>query len=162
MNNFPNYFHYLQQKPNAIASVKGSDDYPGINGLVRFYQTQQGVLVVARFTGLPIEYDVCAKQIFAMHIHSGESCTGNATDSFADAQTHYNPNDCPHPYHAGDMPPVFNCNGNAFSMFLTDRFRVREIISKTLILHSGVDDFTSQPAGNAGTKIGCGVIKGLF
>ena len=35
----------------------------------------------------------------------------------------------------------------------------KDIVGKALIIHDGVDDFTSQPAGNAGTRVGCGVIK---
>ena len=57
------------------------------------------------------------------------------------------------------MPPLFGCNGAAFSVFLTDRITVNEIIGKTVIIHSDPDDFTSQPSGNAGTKIACGVIR---
>jgi len=38
---------------------------------------------------------------------------------------------------------------------------VKEIIGKTLIIHSAVDDFTSQPAGNAGEKIACGKIRAI-
>ena len=95
-----------------------------------------------------------------MHIHSGMSCTGNKTDNFADAMTHYNPDNCPHPYHAGDMPPIFGVNGTAFSVFLTDRFSVKEIIGKSVIIHANPDDFTTQPSGNSGEKIACGIIAG--
>jgi len=63
-----------------------------------------------------------------------------------------------HPHHAGDLPPLFGNNGYALSMFLTTRFSVSEIIGRTVILHSAPDDFTSQPAGNSGVKIACGVI----
>ncbi len=42
---------------------------------------------------------------------------------------------------------------------MTDRFHIKEIIGKTVVIHSMPDDFTTQPAGNAGTKIGCGVIR---
>ena len=73
--------------------------------------------------------------------------------------THYNPKDCPHPYHAGDMPPLFGNNGEAFMAFMTDRFTVEEIIGKTVIIHSNPDDFTTQPGGNSGEKIACGKIK---
>lgn len=41
----------------------------------------------------------------------------------------------------------------------TDRFRVEEIIGRTVVIHSGADDFKSQPSGNAGEKIACGVIR---
>ena len=84
-------------------------------------------------------------------------------DTFADVGKHYNPQNCPHPAHAGDMPPFFSNNGYAVQMFLTDRFTVEEIIGKTIIVHSGPDDFTSQPAGNAGMKIACGeIIPGVY
>jgi len=42
---------------------------------------------------------------------------------------------------------------------MTDSFTVKEIIGKTVVIHSMPDDFTTQPSGNAGSKIGCGVIQ---
>ena len=88
-----------------------------------------------------------------------DHCTGTADDPFADALTHYNPQCCPHPAHAGDMPPLIANNGYAIQAFLTDRFTVREILGKTVIIHDSADDFSSQPAGNAGARIACGVIR---
>lgn len=64
-----------------------------------------------------------------------------------------------HPYHAGDLPPLFSANGNAVLEVLTDRFNIHQIIGKTIIIHRNPDDFTTQPSGNAGEKIACGVIK---
>lgn len=80
-------------------------------------------------------------------------------DPFSNAMAHYNPENCPHPYHAGDMPPLFGNQGYAFLMFLTDRFMVRNVIGKTVIIHDNPDDFTTQPSGNSGAKIACGVIQ---
>ena len=57
------------------------------------------------------------------------------------------------------MPPLIANNGYAIQAFLTDRFTVREILGKTVIIHDSADDFTSQPAGNAGARIACGVIR---
>lgn len=159
MYNNINPMSLLRQKPQAIAQIAGSRDYPNIRGSVRFFQTRTGVIVLADISGLPTGSGECKKPIFAMHIHGGGSCSGNATDPFADALTHYNPNDCPHPSHAGDMPPLFGCSGAALSAFMTDRFTVREVIGRTVIIHANPDDFTSQPAGNSGTKIACGVIR---
>ena len=149
----------LIQRPHAMALIKGSKDYPQIRGNIRFFQTKKGVLAAIEVSGLPASSNKCENHIFAFHIHSGGSCSGNENDPFADALTHYNPDNCPHPHHAGDMPPLFGCNGNAFSAFLTDRFSVDEIIGKTVIIHSSPDDFTTQPSGNSGTKIACGVIN---
>lgn len=49
--------------------------------------------------------------------------------------------------------------GNAYMKVLTGRFHVEQIIGRTVILHSNPDDFHTQPSGNAGTKIACGVIQ---
>lgn len=148
----------LKPKPHASASVKGSTNYPNISGNVYFYQTKAGVIVVADITGLPYKTGGCGGAVLGFHIHSGSSCTGNGEDPFAGAMTHYNPKDCSHPFHAGDMPPLFVCHGSAFMAFLTDRFSVDEIRGKTVIIHSEPDDFTTQPSGNSGNKIACGVI----
>ncbi len=42
---------------------------------------------------------------------------------------------------------------------LTDRFRIEEIIGGTVVIHDAPDDFHTQPSGNAGAKIACGVIQ---
>jgi Cu-Zn family superoxide dismutase len=148
-----------EKKPDAKAEIRGSKAYPELIGTVRFYQTKDGVLVSAEVYGLPHGGSGCNGGIFAFHIHEGTSCTGNAEDPFADVKTHYNPNNCKHPYHAGDLPPLFENNGRAFMVVLTDRFTVGEIMGRTVVIHASVDDFTSQPAGNAGAKIACGLIK---
>lgn len=157
----PNIGCMLNRPPSAQAAVRGSDKYPDIRGRVLFYQCAGGVMVRAEIAGLPHADGDCKAPIFGFHIHSGESCTGNKADPFADTNGHFNPMDCPHPYHAGDMPPLFGVNGRAVSVFLTDRFTVDDIVGKTLIIHSRPDDFTTQPSGNSGVKAACGVIKAL-
>ena len=149
----------LSTRPVATAIIRGSEKFPKIRGAVNFYQTRFGILISAEISGLPTSRNKCISPIFAFHIHEGEECSGNAADPFANAKTHYNPNNCKHPYHAGDMPPLFGNSGYAFSAFLTDRFTLKEIIGKTVIIHSGIDDFSTQPSGNAGEKIACGQIK---
>lgn len=148
------------RKPtNAFAIVKGSEKYPTIRGKVMFYNTGKGTVVRAEITGLPMSDDLCGQPVFGFHIHSGESCTGSKNDPFSDADGHFNPNNCKHPYHAGDMPPLFGTDGNALLIFMTDRFHVRDVIGKTVIIHAHPDDFTTQPSGNAGEMIACGKIE---
>ena len=161
-NNIPNLVSVLRRRPMAWARIRGSDIYPEIQGKVEFFQTNTGVIVSAKVVGLPQEKDKCKQPIFAFHIHSGERCAGNAEDPFAEAGMHDNPYGCPHPYHAGDMPPLFGAGGSAVLVFLTDRFNVKDIIGKTVIIHSSPDDFTSQPSGNSGMKIACGEIRRSF
>lgn len=151
----------LMKRPDAIANIMGSSEYPEIMGNVRFYQTGRGVLAMTEVSGLPTSEDVCMNPVFGYHIHSGNFCLGNSEDPFADAMAHYNPDNCNHPYHAGDMPPLFGNDGYAFSVFLSNRFNVCEIIGNTVIIHLHPDDFHSQPAGNSGVKIACGEIFAL-
>lgn len=156
-----NFSSILHERPQANALLRGSQEYPTLEAIAYFYQTNIGVLVAIEAVNLPTTSSPCTNPVFALHLHSGESCTGNDVDPFANALTHYNPSNCPHPYHSGDMPPLFGNNGYAFSAFLTDRFTVQEIIGKTLVVHGNRDDFTTQPAGDSGKKIACGVIKKL-
>ena len=136
----------------AVANVRGSIDYPQLHATVRFTQRTNGVLVAVQAEGLP------PNKVLGFHIHNGVSCTGNAADPFADSDGHYNPARVEHPYHAGDLPPLFSNNGYAYMTVLTNRFTVREIAGKAVIIHGSPDDFTTQPSGNSGTKIACGII----
>lgn len=143
----------LCKKPQAYAEIKGSKDYKDISGMVKFYQTANGALVYAVIAGLRD-----GNSFHGFHIHEGEKCNGNSDDPFADAKSHYNPNNAEHPNHAGDLPPLMNNNGFALSIFITDRFTVKDVIGRTMIIHEKADDFTTQPSGNSGKKLACGKI----
>ena len=149
----------LRQQPQAYARIRGSDACPGIAGTVFFYQTVRGAVVAAEVSGLPQPPVRCAHGIFAFHIHAGSVCSGTPEEPFSNALSHYDPGSCPHPYPAGDLPPLFGNSGYAFQVFFTDRFSVREILGKTVIIHANPDDFTTQPAGKAGQRIACGEIR---
>ncbi len=150
----------LASLPNGVAYISGDNKHNGLRGSMRLFQQGKGVLIAIELYGLP-RGETCAGPVFGLHIHEGSSCTGNSKDAFADAMAHYNPENCEHPYHAGDLPPVFGNNGYAFQVFFTDRFTVNEVMGKTVIIHSMPDDFKTQPSGNAGEKIGCGLIRRL-
>lgn len=157
--NFLKMSHLLSRRPKAWAKINGSELYEKIKGFVGFYPGNGGVLAVSEFWGLPTSDVQCDEPIFGMHIHEGNSCTGSEDDPFENVGSHYNPYRCPHPYHAGDMLPIFGADGCGFSAFFTDRFTIDEIIGKTVILHLSPDDFHTQPAGNSGKKIACGIIR---
>ena len=132
----------------AMACIRGTGS---IRGTVKFYPVNCGTLVVAQIFGLPGSID----GFYGMHIHEGGSCTG---EGFADTRGHYDPQGNPHPRHAGDLPPLLSQNGKALLAVETDRINVWEIIGRTVVIHSRSDDFRSQPAGDAGSKIACSVI----
>lgn len=165
-NSFSRLISRLQRRPDAVAFLRGDSAHPALHGSVRFDQTPRGVLVAAEIFGLPTSMgeapdEVCQSPVFGFHIHDGGACAPTEGDPFGMAGSHYNPQNCPHPHHAGDLPPLFGANGCAFTVFLSGRFTVDEIIGRTVIIHSAPDDFTTQPAGNAGSKIACGVITRL-
>lgn len=138
--------------PSAIANIKGGDKAPNLYGQIKFYQKKGYVLVSANIKCLP----TTDLGFFGFHIHQGDSCDGI---DFSDSKGHFNPDDTTHPEHAGDLPPLLLCNGSAYQTVATNRFSVADIIGKTVIIHSMPDDFNTQPSGNAGEKIACGIIK---
>ena len=144
---------------DAKAHIKGGKGYPNIDGTVTFKETKNGVLVTAKITGLPQSENNCTGRFFGFHIHEGTSCTGNTDDEFANAKSHLNPTKCPHPFHMGDLPPLIENNGKAYMTVLINKFKIKDILGRVVIIHDMPDDFTTQPSGNSGTKIACGKIK---
>lgn len=149
----------LQGKPAARAQLRGSRQFPRLRGTLWLYPVGGGTLAAAEVSHLPVSQETCAPNIFALHIHQGASCSGTAEDPFANTAGHFNPEDCPHPAHAGDLPPLFaDRKGFACMAVYTDRFQPQDVVGRTIVVHSGVDDFKTQPAGAAGSKIACGEI----
>ena len=131
---------------DAKAHIKGGKNYPNIDGNVTFKETKNGVLVTAKINGLPQSGTNCTGRFFGFHIHEGTSCSGNANDEFADAKSHLNPTNCPHPFHMGDLPPLIENNGKAYMSVLINRFKIKDIMGKVVIIHDMPDDFTTQPS----------------
>ena len=139
----------------AEAYVCGDREHPGLRGRVWFIPQADGVLVEAEIWGLPAEP---GPGFFGFHIHEGGNCGGKG---FANAGGHFNPGGQEHPRHAGDLPPLLGCGGRAYLAVKTNRFRIGEIIGRTVVIHSRPDDFRTQPSGDSGSRIACGVIHGL-
>ena len=154
--------HASRAQARGARHCPGEDAaYPAVEGYVTFYPSGPGVVVAAEFTGLPGESGPCSGRVFGFHIHEGQSCTGSEEEPFVDAGNHFNPYDCEHPQHAGDLPPLFGNNGFAWSMVYTDRFTVPQVIGRAVVVHLDPDDFTSQPAGRSGERIACGIITSM-
>lgn len=141
-------------RPDAVANIHGGEEFPNVCGQVTFYQRRDCVLVEVTVKHLP----VTETGFFGFHIHDGDACEG---DNFSETGSHYNPTNTRHPTHAGDLPPLMLCNGGTYLVVATDRFCVKDIIGRTVVIHQMPDDFQSQPAGNAGMKIACGKICGI-
>jgi len=149
------------QKPHAVAHMKTLD---GSNaGTVEFAQTNHGVLVTFDLHGLP-------PGAHAIHIHTSGNCDTRA--KFTSAGPHFSPEPKNHGFmtkggpHPGDLPNQFAAaDGSLHASTLTNMFALgngkKSIFDRdgaALIVHAKADDYTSQPAGNSGDRIACGVI----
>lgn len=158
--------HYHDRPTAAVAHIRGGPLAPEIMGRATFTAVPGGTEVAVEVTGLP-PYRPAAgtrPQIgpHGFHLHQKGSCqVGNPTDPFQAAGAHWNPDGQPHGNHAGDFPVLFSNHGFACMTFFTNRFSVPDIIGKTVIIHQGPDDYRTQPAGGAGKRLACGVIRPL-
>lgn len=144
----------LNSQPEHYAQIRGTINYPDIRGMVLFYRFRQGTIVVADILGLPDN----GTGIYGFHIHEGLACAGTAEEPLANTKGHFNPYGKEHPLHAGDMPVLFANNGKAWGAFYTERFLPGEVLGRTVVIHDMPDDYRSQPAGDSGEKVACGVI----
>ncbi|WP_373975179.1 superoxide dismutase family protein [Chitinibacter sp. SCUT-21] len=101
------------------------------------------------------------------HIHEVGDCS---KADFTSAGGHFNPSKTSHggqggDHHAGDMPNLkANEQGEAkFEVMLmdlsVDKAAANSIIGRAVVIHANPDDYTTQPSGNSGARIGCAVIS---
>ena len=108
-----------------------------------------------------------AGKIVSVHIHEHGDCGDNGNMAHA----HWNPSSAEHgkwgtaSYHAGDIGNVkLNAQGKGTLTLMTNLWTLggstdKNVLGKSIIVHGGMDDYKTQPSGNSGTRIGCGVIK---
>lgn len=136
------------------ANIVGNQKAPELRGLIFFQPYRNGTLLEIEVFGMPEGNP----HPYALHIHEGNSCAG---EDFNLTQNHYNPTGQLHPGHAGDLPPLFSNHGDSYMKVYTDRFTPEQVLGKTVVIHHDADDFITQPSGNSGKKIACGVIRQL-
>ena len=139
---------------NAIAIIHGNADHPDLRGQICFCTTENGgIITTAEVFGLPDQFGT--SNFYGMHIHE----FGDCSDDFSKTGNHYNPSSTEHPMHAGDLPALLSNEGYAWTSFFDKRFTINDIIGRSVIIHAMPDDYHTQPSGNSGAKIGCGVIE---
>lgn len=148
----------------AVANIIGGPLAAQIKGIVLFRDVTGGSQVCVSVNGLPPYKPGRGGQPpvgpHGFHIHEFGNCEqGDPRDPFKAAGGHWNPNKQPHGNHAGDFPVLFSNNGIARMTFFTDKFKVKDVIGKSVIIHMNPDDYRSQPAGNSGKRLACGVIR---
>lgn len=148
----------------AVAYLRGSSLAPQISGYVIFRDVPGGTQVCVEVSGLP-EYKPGENGEspigpHGFHIHETGSCEmGNHEEPFMAAGGHWNPYGQPHGNHAGDFPVLFSNHGIARMCFFTDKFKVKDVLGRAVVIHSSPDDYRTQPAGNSGKRLACGVIE---
>lgn len=143
----------------AIAQVEGNLEYKNIKGYVKFYPHQFGTIITLELQGLPNNN---RNNFFGFHIHQlGECKQEKGREAFNSAGAHFDLEKNAHPNHSGDLPSIYSNNGYSYMQFFTNRFRVSDVIGKSVIIHQKEDDLKTQPSGNSGTRIACGLIKNI-
>ncbi len=150
----------FQGKPGdqAVAEMKPTQGNQA-NGTVTFTKTSRGVRVEVEMADLtPGEHGI--------HLHENGDCSAPDGSS---AGGHFNPAGMPHGgpasvrRHAGDFGNlVADSSGHAHLKFVEPLLTFdgpSSIIGRSVVVHANPDDMVSQPAGNSGARVACGVIE---
>lgn len=147
---------------HAQATLTGTYTDTALSGTAMFDQMNDKVKMVLTIT-VPSK----ANQSVAVHLHEHGECG----DMGKDAHGHWNPTNQKHgkwgseSFHAGDIGNVkLDADGKGSIELETNLWTIggdstTNILNRAVIIHGGVDDFVTQPTGNAGGRIGCGVIQ---
>jgi len=116
-----------------------------------------GVAVVAR--GL-------TQGSHGIHVHELGNCDPAGEKTFEQAGAHFNPDNGPHPTHAGDLGNLIadEEGETVFTTFVTDfdlsgaGSNLQDADGSALVIHADVDDLATDPSGNSGARIACAVL----
>ena len=148
---------------HAEAVLAGTYADTAVSGTAKFDADDNGKVKMQLEITIPAK----AGKSVAVHIHEHGDCGDNGKMSHG----HWNPTNQQHgkwgsaSFHVGDIGNVkLDKEGKGMITLETDLWTLggsheKNILNKAVIVHGGVDDYTTQPTGNAGSRIGCGVIK---
>ena len=129
------------------------------NGQAWFAKNKDGIQVLVIAKNL-------SPGLHGIHIHEKGECSAPDASS---AGPHYNPDhhkhgtSNPHKFHMGDLGNIVISNRGIglLNLGLPGAENWKDIIGRSIILHASKDDLKSQPAGDSGSRIGCGVIQAI-
>lgn len=148
-----NALKLANSNPYAICYLKGTKENIKIKGTVEFFPWATGSIIKLEILGLPMGE---LNNFFGFHIHENGVC--EESKNFENAGAHYDNGMNLHPNHVGDLPMVYSNRGYSFMLYYTNRFKPSDVIGRSVIIHNMVDDMMTQPSGNSGERIACGVI----
>ena len=148
----------MMKGPMAMASLTPTEGNQ-VRGLVMFHAMADHLMVHAKLSGLKPNAE------HGFHVHDIGSC---ASTNGSSAGGHFNPGGQAHgpqnaPHHAGDMPSLkADANGSVDQKFMLTGVTVAagptSVVGRSVIVHAQADDYLTQPTGNSGARISCGVI----
>lgn len=153
---------FAQKEAKASAELEPRSGHKSVKGKVEFEQVEKGVRVIANIEGLS------PNSAHGFHIHEKGDCSAKDASS---AGGHFAPLQQPHgapgdnKHHVGDMGNLkADKEGKAvlsqvFEALSLDPKSKSYIGAKAVVLHAKADDLKSQPSGDAGGRIACGVIR---
>jgi Cu-Zn family superoxide dismutase len=144
----------------ARANLTGAPG-SGISGTVEVTEQTGGVKVIVHATGVEVP------GLLGIHLHEVGVCT---PPDFESAGEHFNPGGAAHacpptsPHHAGDLGNIeIGSGGEGHLDFETDLLTVVEgsssVVGRAIVLHDGKDDCATQPSGDSGNRLACGVFE---
>jgi Cu-Zn family superoxide dismutase len=150
----------VDRPARARAELEGAPQ-SGVSGSVEVVEEPGGVRVVAHVSGVE------AMGPHGIHVHTTGAC---APPDFTSAGDHLNPEGAPHacpptaPRHAGDLGNLEVVEGGDGHLELTtDLLTVApgpaSVVGRAIVLHQGSDDCTTQPSGDSGDRLACGVFE---
>ena len=148
------------EQAKARANLTGAPG-SGISGTVEVTERTGGVQIAAHVTG------VKPAGPHGLHLHEVGTCT---PPDFESAGEHFNPGSAQHacsptsPRHAGDLGNLEVADGGEGHLELeTDLLTVADgsssVVGRAVVLHAGKDDCTTQPSGDSGDRLACGVFE---
>jgi len=147
---------------HAEAMLSGTYPDTTVSGSLKFDAEPDGKVKMVLEMSIPAK----AGKSVAVHIHEHGDCG----DMGKMAHGHWNPTNAQHgkwgsaSFHSGDIGNVkLDAKGKGTLTITTDLWTLggkndKNILGRSIIVHGGMDDYTTQPTGNAGGRIGCGVI----
>lgn len=153
------------EKEIATATLAETADQTKTIGSAKFYQLSDGKIKM----DIEMNYAARADSTVAVHFHEHGDC-GNMGEN---THGHWNPTKENHGkwgsehYHSGDIGNIMlDGKGHGTVSVTTDRWSITEgdiknIIGRGIIVHGGTDDYKTQPTGNSGPRVGCGIIEAV-